>query len=87
MWQSLEGIRPAALIPINPEPKAIRANPRLWASEAKDRLQSLNDYQTNLTAELEIRHPHERLDHLTTRRWERLAEIQEMQIERLQERQ
>ncbi|WP_262268678.1 MULTISPECIES: DUF1003 domain-containing protein [Microvirga] len=54
--------------------------------EAKDRLRSLNDYQVNLKAELEIRHLHEKLDHLITRQWERLAEIQEMQIELLQER-
>jgi len=54
--------------------------------EAKDRLRSLNDYQVNLKAELEIRHLHEKLDHLITRRWERLAEIQELQIELLQER-
>lgn len=54
--------------------------------EAKDRLRSLNDYQVNLKAELEIRHLHEKIDHLITRQWERLAEIQELQIELLQER-
>ena len=54
--------------------------------EAKDRLRSLNDYQVNLKAELEIRHLHEKVDHLITRQWERLAEIQELQIELLQER-
>ncbi|WP_201864431.1 DUF1003 domain-containing protein [Microvirga soli] len=54
--------------------------------EAKDRLRSFNDYQVNLKAELEIRHLHEKLDHLITRQWERLAEIQELQIELLQER-
>jgi uncharacterized membrane protein len=54
--------------------------------ETKDRLRSLNDYQVNLKAELEIRHLHEKLDHLITRQWERLAEIQELQIELLQER-
>jgi len=54
--------------------------------EAKDRLRSLNDYRVNLKAELEIRHLHEKLDHLITRQWERLAEIQELQIELLQER-
>ena len=36
--------------------------------EEKDRLRSLNDYQVNLKAELEIRHLHEKLDHLITRR-------------------
>jgi uncharacterized membrane protein len=54
--------------------------------EAKDRLRSLNDYRVNLKAELEIRNLHEKIDHLTTRQWERLAEIQELQIELLQER-
>jgi uncharacterized membrane protein len=54
--------------------------------EAKDRLRSLNDYRVNLKAELEIRHLHEKLDHLITRQWERLAEIQQLQIELLQER-
>ena len=54
--------------------------------EAKDRLRALNDYRINLKAELEIRHLHEKLDHLITRQWQRLAEIQELQIELLQER-
>jgi uncharacterized membrane protein len=54
--------------------------------EAKDRLRSVNDYRVNLTAELEIRHLHEKLDHLISRQWERLAEIQQLQIELLQER-
>jgi uncharacterized membrane protein len=54
--------------------------------ESKDRLRSLNDYRVNLNAELEIRHLHDKLDHLITRQWERLAEIQQLQIELLQER-
>jgi uncharacterized membrane protein len=54
--------------------------------EAKDRLRSLNDYRVNLKAELEIRHLHEKIDHLLSRQWQRLAEIQEMQIELLQDR-
>ena len=49
--------------------------------EAKDRLRSENDYRVNLKAELEIRHLHEKLDHLINRQWERLAEIQQIQIE------
>jgi uncharacterized membrane protein len=53
--------------------------------EAKDRLRSLNDYRVNLKAELEIRHLHEKIDHMLTRQWERLAEMQEVQIELLQE--
>jgi uncharacterized membrane protein len=49
--------------------------------EAKDRLRSQNDYQVNLKAELEIRHLHEKVDHLLSRQWHRLAEIQQMQLE------
>jgi uncharacterized membrane protein len=49
--------------------------------EAKDRLRSENDYRVNLKAELEIRHLHEKIDHILTRQWERLAEIQQIQLE------
>lgn len=55
--------------------------------EAKDRLRSFNDYQVNLKAELEVRHLHEKIDHLITRQWQRLAEIQQVQLEMLQEAQ
>jgi uncharacterized membrane protein len=54
--------------------------------ESKDRLRSVNDYKVNLKAELEIRHLHEKVDHLISKQWERLAEIQELQIELMQER-
>ena len=53
--------------------------------EAKDRLRSENDYRVNLKAELEIRHLHEKLDHLLNRQWERLAEIQQIQVEIMQD--
>ena len=53
--------------------------------EAKDRIRSQHDYQVNLKAELEIRHLHEKIDHLLTHQWERLAQIQEIQLELLQE--
>jgi uncharacterized membrane protein len=53
--------------------------------EQKDRARSSNDYQVNLKAELEIRHLHEKIDHLITRQWQRLAEIQQVQLEMLQE--
>ena len=53
--------------------------------EAKDRLRSQNDYQINLKAELEIQHLHEKLDHLLMHQWDRLAEIQEIQLELLSE--
>ena len=49
--------------------------------EAKDRLRSQNDFRVNLKAELEIRHLHEKVDHLINRQWERLAEIQQIQME------
>lgn len=49
--------------------------------ESKDRARSENDYKVNLKAELEIRHLHEKLDNLTLNQWERLLEIQEMQID------
>lgn len=53
--------------------------------EAKDRLRSQNDYQVNLKAELEIRHLHEKLDHLLMHQWDRLAKIQEIQLDLLAE--
>ena len=53
--------------------------------EAKDRLRSENDYRVNLKAELEIRHLHEKMDHMLTHQWERLAEIQQIQLETMQE--
>ena len=53
--------------------------------EAKDRLRASHDYQINLKAELEIRQLHQKLDHLLSRQWERLVEIQEVQIELLNE--
>jgi uncharacterized membrane protein len=53
--------------------------------DAKDRLRSRNDYQVNLKAELEIRHLHEKLDHLIIRQWQRLAEIQQIQLEIMQD--
>ena len=53
--------------------------------EARDRLRSQNDYQVNLKAELEIRQLHEKIDHLLSRQWERLVEIQQIQIELMNE--
>ena len=53
--------------------------------EAKDRLRSQHDYQVNLKAELEIRHLHDKIDHLLTHQWERLVEIQQIQIDLLSE--
>lgn len=53
--------------------------------EAKDRLRSQHDYQINLKAELKIRHLHEKMDHLLSHQWERLAHIQEIQLDLLSE--
>jgi uncharacterized membrane protein len=54
-------------------------------AEARDRLRAENDYKVNLKAELEIRHLHEKLDHLLRRQYNRLFEIQQIQIELLHE--
>ncbi len=51
--------------------------------EEKDRRRSQHDYRVNLKAELEIRHLNEKMDHMLSRQWERLAEIQEIQVELL----
>ncbi len=51
--------------------------------EEKDRQRSFNDYRVNLKAELEIRHLHEKIDYLISRQWQRLSEIQQVQIEML----
>ena len=53
--------------------------------EARDRLNARRDYQINLKAELEIRHLHQKLDHLLSHQWERLVEIQEIQMELINE--
>jgi uncharacterized membrane protein len=53
--------------------------------EAKDRLRSEYDYRVNLKAELEIRHLHEKVDHLLMNQWQRLLRIQEMQMDLMEE--
>ena len=53
--------------------------------ESKDRLRAQHDYKVNLKAELEIRQLHEKLDHLLSKQWERLVQIQEVQMEQLSE--
>ena len=53
--------------------------------EARDRLRSQHDYQVNLKAELEIRHLHEKIDHLLSSQWERLVQIQEVELDLLAE--
>jgi uncharacterized membrane protein len=53
--------------------------------EAKDRLRSQHDYRVNLKAELEIRQLHDKIGHLLSHQWERLVEIQQIQIDLLSE--
>jgi len=53
--------------------------------EAKDRARATHDYQVNLKAELEIRQLHQKLDHILSHQWDRLVEMQEVQLELLSE--
>ena len=53
--------------------------------EDRDRIQAEHDYRINLKAELEIRHLHEKLDHFRINQWQRLLEIQEIQMELMDE--
>jgi len=53
--------------------------------ESRDRLRSEHDYLINLKAELEIRHLHEKIDHLLMNQWQRLFEIQQIQMELMEE--
>ena len=53
--------------------------------ESKDRLRSQHDYRVNLKAELEIRQLHDKIDHLLSHQWERLVEIQQIQVDLLSE--
>jgi uncharacterized membrane protein len=53
--------------------------------EVKDRLRSVYDYQINLKAELEIRQLHQKIDHLLLHQWERLVEIQDIQMDIMDE--
>ncbi len=53
--------------------------------ETKDRLRADHDYRVNLKAELEIRSLHEKLDYLLVNQWQRLLEIQGIQMELMEE--
>jgi len=53
--------------------------------EARDRLRAENDYRVNLKAELEIRHIIAKLDQLVTHQWQRLLEIQRLQLELIEQ--
>jgi uncharacterized membrane protein len=53
--------------------------------EARDRARAQHDYQVNLKAELEIRQLHQKIDHMLSHQWERLVEIQQVQMELINE--
>jgi len=53
--------------------------------ETKDRMRARSDYLVNLKAELEIRNLNERIDNLLTDQWQRLLEIQKIQMDIMNE--
>jgi uncharacterized membrane protein len=53
--------------------------------EAKDRLRSEHDYEINMKAEIEIRKLHEKMDHLLMHQWQRLLDIQQLQVNQMEE--
>lgn len=52
---------------------------------ARDRIRSENDYRVNLKAELEVRHLHDKLDLLLNGQWQKLMEVQAIQMEIMEE--
>ncbi len=53
--------------------------------EAKDRLRAEHDFEINLKAEIEIRKLHEKIDHLLMHQWQRLMDIQQLQVNLMEE--
>ena len=53
--------------------------------EAKDRQRAESDYIVNLKAEIELRQLHEKMDHQIAHQWQRLLEIQQIQIDLLKD--
>lgn len=53
--------------------------------EDRDRKRAEADYKINLKSELELRQLHQKVDHLLIQQWERMVEIQELQLEVLEE--
>jgi uncharacterized membrane protein len=53
--------------------------------EAKDRMRSEEDFRTNLKAELEIRTLHAKMDELISHQWQRLLDIQQVQMDMMEE--
>lgn len=52
---------------------------------ARDRSKADQDFRVNLKAELEVASLHDKLDHLLHVQWERMVEVQEIQLELLTE--
>jgi uncharacterized membrane protein len=52
---------------------------------ARDRRQADEDYRINLKAELEVAALHEKIDHLLHNQWDRMVELQELQIDLLRQ--
>jgi uncharacterized membrane protein len=57
---------------------------RSQLEEAKDRLRGEHDYRVNLKAEIEIRQVITKLAQLAHHQWQRLLEIQRLQLELLE---
>jgi len=53
--------------------------------EAKDRMRAEQDFKTNLKAELEVRSINAKIDELLTHQWQRLLEIQQIQVEMIEQ--
>ncbi len=53
--------------------------------EAKDRMRAEQDFKTNLKAELEVRNMNAKIDELLTHQWQRLLEIQQIQVEMIEQ--
>jgi len=53
--------------------------------KAKDRLRAEHDYEIDLKAEIEIRKLHEKMDHLLMHQWQRLMEVQQLQVNLMEE--
>lgn len=51
----------------------------------KDSLRAEHDYKTDLKAELEIRHINSKMDQLMSHQWQRLLEIQRIQMELMED--
>jgi uncharacterized membrane protein len=50
-------------------------------SAEKDRKRGINDFQVNLKSEIEIRHLHEKVDHLINTQIQHIHELQQIQME------